>query len=381
MKYSPETVVWEITFKCNVNCIHCGSDCTSEEKANQLTTAECIEIIEDLADIGTKLVILSGGEPLMRKDVGVLASMIRRLGMNVAFISNGYLLNEDMVKMLKTVSPLAYGLSIDAGDAYLHDYIRGKQGVFEHVENGIKLLHQYGIVPSVVTTIHKLNYHQLPKIRDFLIKNKVRLWQIQYGDYIGRMTKDTMITEAQFYEIARFILETRKNYGDHFETVSGADVFGYLGKAGTAVQGTWWGCHAGMQALGIGSDGTIRGCLSLQMDRYKEGNTHERSLKEIWNDKNAFAYNRRFDCSMLTGHCKDCLYASVCKAGCIRAASVNGGRCNPYCLYKLERDGFTNEEQSKTDFTRDEIFEIYNSIRPLPPQFTEEPEQLPKIME
>lgn len=127
-----------------------------------------------------------------------------------------------------------------------------------------------------------------------------------------------------------------------------------------------------MQGLGLGSDGTVRGCLSLQLDQFIEGNTHERSLKEIWNDKNSFAYNRRFDCSMLTGHCKDCIYGSVCKAGCLRAASVNGGRCNPYCLYKLERDGFTNEEQAKTEFSKQEIFDISNPIRPLPDEFWNE---------
>ena len=369
MKYSPETVVWETTFKCNVNCIHCGSDCTSVEKDNQLTTAECIEIIEDLADIGAKTVILSGGEPLMREDIGVLASMIKRFGMEVAFISNGFRIDEDIAKMLHAIKPIAYGLSIDAADPYLHDYIRGRKHVFEHVENAIMLLHKYNVVPSVVTTVHKLNYDQLPKIRNFLIKNCVRYWQIQYGDYIGRMSKDTMITEAQFLEIAKFILKTRKDYAKYFDTVSGADVFGYLGNIGEKVQGPWWGCHAGMQTLGLGSDGTVRGCLSLQLDQYKEGNTHERSLKEIWNDKNSFAYNRRFDCSMLTGHCKDCIYASVCKGGCIRAASVNGGRCNPYCLYKLERDGFSNEEQARTDFSREEIFNIYNPIRPLPEEY------------
>lgn len=369
MKYSPSTVVWEITFKCNVNCIHCGSDCTSVEKEHQLTTAECFDIIEDLADIGTKTVILSGGEPLMRQDIGAIATMIKRLGMNVAFISNGYLVNEKTIKVIEAISPVAYGISLDAGEDYLHDYIRGKQGCFEHVQNAINLLNKHKIPVSIVTTLHKLNYSQLPKIRDFLIKNKIRLWQIQYGDNIGRMSKDTMLTEAQFMEVAKFILETREKYSDKFDKVSGADVFGYLGDIGTKVQGPWWGCHAGMKTLGLGSDGTIRGCLSLQMDKYIEGNARERSLKEIWNDKNSFSYNRRFDCSMLTGYCKDCVYASVCKGGCVRAATTSEGRCNPYCLYKFETEGYSSDEQARTEFSKEEIFMIYDKIRPMPKEF------------
>ena len=369
MKYSPNTVVWEITFKCNVNCIHCGSDCSSIEKEHQLTTAECFDIIEDLADIGTKTVILSGGEPLMRQDIGAIATMIKRLGMNVAFISNGYLVNEKTIKVIQAIKPSAYGISLDAGDAYLHDYIRGKQGCFERVQNAINLLNKHDIPVSIVTTLHKLNYNQLHKIRDFLLKNKVRLWQIQYGDNIGRMPKETMLTEAQFMEVAKFILETREKYADKFDKVSGADVFGYLGEIGTKVQGPWWGCHAGMKTLGLGSDGTVRGCLSLQMDKYIEGNARERSLKEIWNDKNSFSYNRRFDCSMLTGYCKDCVYASVCKGGCVRSATTGEGRCNPYCLYKIETDGYSSDAQSRVDFSKEEIFMIYDKIRPMPKEF------------
>ena len=369
MRYAPETVVWEITYRCNVNCIHCGSDCASVVKENELTTPECLDLIEDLADIGAGTIILSGGEPLMRKDFATIAIAIKRLGMQVAFISNGFMLNEDTVKVIKEIKPRAYGISIDAADPYLHDYIRGKEGCFEHLDRGIDLLLKNGVLPSVVTTVHKINYTQLSKIRDYLIKKGIRLWQIQYGDHIGRMPRNTMITEAQFLEIAKFILETREKYGEHFESVSGADVFGYLGDLGKKVQGPWWGCAAGMKALGLGSDGTVRGCLSLQRDEYIEGNIRERSLKEIWNDKNSFKYNRRFDCSMLTGYCKDCVYASVCRGGCTRSATSTGGRCNPYCLYQIEKSGFSSEEQARTEFTKEELFMLYNSVRPLPEEF------------
>lgn len=367
MKYSPDIVVWEITYRCNVNCIHCGSDCASVPKENELTTGECISIIEDLADIGAKTIILSGGEPLMRKDVATIALAIKRLGMNVAFISNGYLLNENTVKVLKEINPLAYGISIDAADPYLHDYIRGKEGCFAHLDKGIDLLHANGIIPTIVSTIHKINYTQLPKIREYLIKKGVKLWQVQYGDHIGRMPRNTMLTEAQFLEIAKFILETRKKYPEI--SISGADVFGYLGDLGKKVQGAWWGCGAGINALGLGSDGTVRGCLSLQRDEYIEGNVRERSLKEIWNDKNSFKYNRRFECSMLTGYCKDCVYASVCRGGCLRSASSTGGRCNPYCLYQIETNGFSSEEQARTDFSKEELFMLYNNVRALPEEF------------
>lgn len=369
MAYYPQKVVWEITYKCNINCIHCGSDCTSIEKEHQLTTAECFQIISDLSDLKCEMIILSGGEPLLRKDISAIATEIKRHGMKVAFISNGTMVTENTVKWLKVVRPEAFGMSLDASTPELHDYIRGRKGVFDKLFETARLLQANNIPVSIVTTIHKLNFDELANIRDLLIKNNIRLWQIQYGDFIGRMPKEAMLTEAQFVKAAQFILDTRENYKEYFDAVSGADGFGYFGDMGIALQGIWYGCFAGVRGLGLGSDGSVRGCLSLQMDEYLEDNIRNRSLKEIWNDKNAFAYNRCFDCSTLTGHCKDCVYSGVCKGGCVRAATVNGGRCNPYCLYHLETNGFSSEEQARVDFSKEEIFKLYNPLRPLPENY------------
>lgn len=371
MPYQLSRVVWEVTSKCNMNCIHCGSDCKCDSKLQELTTAECLSVIEDLSEVGCKVIFLSGGEPLLREDLGALITSILLHGMKACIISNAYMVNEKTIEQIKTYNLLAYGISIDAGEAYLHDYIRGKKDSFNHIEKAIRLLKENNIVPSVVTTVHKLNYHQLPKIRDFLIKNGVKIWQIQYGDHIGRMKKECQLTEAQYVEVAKFILETRKT--GHFINVTGADVFGYMSDMACEIQnqgnGTWAGCMSGLLVAGISADGSVRGCLSMQDDKYIEDNIKNRSFKEIWLDKKSFSYNRRFDCSMLTGYCRNCLYASICKGGCMRSASLDGGRCSQYCLYKFEKEGFSSEEQAKIHFTKKELFDLYNQVRELPPEF------------
>lgn len=370
MVYAPEVVVWETTYKCNAKCIHCGSDCAANEKPKQLSTAECLDIIQDFEYLGAKTVILSGGEPLLRKDIGALAAALRRANIKVGIISNGLALNEETIKMVKAMDLAAFGLSLDAGCAYMHDYIRGHKGTFDNLIKGIKLLEDNGIVPSIVTTVHKLNFSQLPKIRELLINLGVRYWQIQYADFIGRMPRGAMITEGQFFEMSKFILDTKVNYGCYFDEVTGADVMGYESDYANMLQGRWFGCHAGIKALGLGSDGSVRGCLSLQRDEYIEDYTTNRPLREIWNDPNAFSYNRHFDCSMLTGYCKDCVYAAICKGGCIRSATSDcGQRCNPYCLYKIEESGFTSDEQARTEFTKEEIAALYNPVSKLPQEF------------
>ncbi len=372
MRYELEKVVWEITWKCNAKCIHCGSDCVSVEKEHQLTTAECLDIIADLKTLGTQVIFLSGGDPLLRKDFGTLAAAIKSHGMDVAFISNALALNDDNIKVIKAIDPIVFGISIDAADEYMHDYIRGHKGCFAHLVEAIKKLEENGIEPSVVTTVHKLNYTQLPKIRDLLIDLGVRYWQIQYADFIGRMPRETMITEGQFWELAKFILDLKMNYCDVLD-VNGSDVTGYMSDFAEAVSGKWYGCQAGMKVLGIGSDGTVRGCLSQQLDKYIEGNLRERSLVDIWNDPNAFRYNRHFDCSMLTDYCKDCIYGPICKGGCVIASTNRSDacRCNPYCLYKIEKEGFSSIEEARTLFSKEEIAELYNPVRELPQEFYE----------
>ena len=370
--YKLNSVVWEITWKCNANCIHCGSDCISKEKPNQLTTGECLEIIKDLYRIGAKKVTLSGGDPLLREDFPILAGEIKKYGMNLGFITNGIALNDAKIKLIKELKPRAFGISIDGADEYIHDYIRGHKGCLNNALESLIKLKQVGIIPSVVTTVHKLNYPQLPRLRDMLVVIGIGAWQVQYADFIGRMDQSCMITEAQFEKIAEFIYETQQYYGKKMY-ITGADVTGYMDDLSKKIgMVNWAGCGAGIGVLGLGSDGTVRGCLSQQIDKYIEGNIRECSLYDIWNNPNSFSYNRNFDISTLGGYCKECKYAQICKGGCYRAATNQSDcRCNPYCLYKISELGFSDEYNSRTFFSKDEIANIYNKIRPLPEEFYE----------
>lgn len=372
MNYNLNKIVWEITSQCNMNCIHCGSDCNCEIKGKELSTNECLEVIEDLSDLGCKIIIFSGGEPLLRKDLPTLISACHLQGISSAVISNAYLVNETNIKMIKALRLKAFGISVDAADDYIKDYIRGKKNAFKHVQRAIKLLIDNEIPPSIVTTVHKLNFDQLPKIRDFLINNGVKLWQIQYGDNIGRLPKEWKLTEAQYVETAKFIYNTKKMYPNDTLYVSGVDVFGYMSDFSRRIQGRWYGCVGGIKTAGISADGSVRACLSLQEDKYIQDNVRNRPFKEIWNDKNMFKETRCFNCQTLTGYCRNCEFASLCKGGCYRASTINGGRCNPFCLYKFEKEGFSSEYEARTKFSRQEIFEMYNKIRKMPKKYIEQ---------
>lgn len=132
VKYIPCQVVWEMTLRCNLNCLHCGS-AAGKARSTELSTKEGVQLIHDLAKIGSREVCFMGGEPLLRKDWYELAKEVKKLGMEFLIISNGFNINEEIMNKLATLDPYAVATSLDGGTAKTHDYIRGRKGSFDKV--------------------------------------------------------------------------------------------------------------------------------------------------------------------------------------------------------------------------------------------------------
>ena len=129
-KYKPLNIVWETTLKCNMKCIHCGSSAGCERK-NELTTKESIEVLNNLKKLGVNLVTMMGGEPFLRKDWEIIAKHIKSLDMDLTIISNGFLINKNIISKLKKLDPYTVAISIDGGKKETHDKIRGFNGSFD----------------------------------------------------------------------------------------------------------------------------------------------------------------------------------------------------------------------------------------------------------
>lgn len=371
MPFIPEVAVWEFTFMCNVNCLHCGSSCTESHRPDELTTAEALDLVDQLADLGCKSVTLSGGEPFVRKDWAIVANRIKQRCMDLVFVSNGFLIDRKTAHILSRLQPKSIAISLDAGEAELHDYIRGKKGCFDKALNTLDLLLNEGLFTSVITSLQKINVHQLEAIKQIVLLYGVDAWQIQVATPQGRMVMDTAVTEAQYYEAAKFIAATNKRYKNTY--VTGADCFGYYGSLDRILHPWGWaGCYAGMRAIGIESNGNIKGCLSLPGEKFIEGNIRENSLADIWNKKDAFKFNRQFSHDMLTGYCAECGYNVICRGGCTeRSYGFTKEFCeNPLCVFKIEQKGYTSEEQSSINPEPEKTDAYYNNIRALPEGFT-----------
>lgn len=333
MKYVPRVAVWETTLKCNLRCSHCGS-AAGDARVNELSTKECFSLIEQLAEMGCRDVSLMGGEPLVRKDWQSLGGAVKDLGMDLCMVSNGTLVPQN-IDQIVGLGPKVVGISLD-GMKDVHEKIRGK-GTFDRTMKGVDLLLKNDIQTTLITTISQLNFNDLPKMAE-MIKGRGCNWQVQVAMPFGNFSRDLLISEEDFYAAAMFIAKQRIDNKFEEMPVIGAHCFGYFSRVLPGCK--WSGCTAGISSLGITSDGGIVGCLSMGNDRFIEGNIRERSLKEIWEDPDAFAYNRKFTKKDLGKYCEKCRYGKKCKGGCnsVSMSLTEEFHNDPYCFRRIERE-------------------------------------------
>jgi MoaA/NifB/PqqE/SkfB family radical SAM enzyme len=256
--------------------------------------------------MGTNLIAMMGGEPFLRNDWNIIATHIKNLGLELTIISNGFLINEKTISQLKKLDPYTVAISLDGSSAEVHDSIRGVNGSFDKCKNSVEMLLDENINTSVVTTVHKQNFAELPELRDFLVGKGVA-WQIQMAVPIGRFPKNQILSKEDFYSVALFIASIKKNYSSKELAVLGAHNFGYHSKfLPNVMLFPWMGCQAGISTMGVTSDGGIKGCMKEDLE----------------------------------GDCKACKFGKQCKGGCITISkAINGeNHCDPYCFYLIEKE-------------------------------------------
>jgi hypothetical protein len=216
---------------------------------------------------------------------------------------------------------------------------------------GIAHLRAAGMSVSVLTHVNRLNLDILDEVRAVAVEAGAATWRLQLGKPMGSL-KDRGDLVIRPRDVLRLVPEVARLSRLGGIRVSVGDSIGYYGPHDLAMRGrgwrggrpeSWQGCQAGMQAIGIESDGGVKGCLSLQAreddgpDPFREGSVRDRSLAELWFRAGAFAYNREFDPASLTGGCRRCTKAAVCRGGarCVAAAATGRLGEDPYCFTRV----------------------------------------------
>ena len=323
----------ELTRKCNAKCKHCIVD-AGISKSNEMSTERILKLIEELHDEGCSTITFTGGEPFLREEWPLFLQKAHSLNMQIVMMSNGLKIDDATIKILKMFD-VAMGISLDGCDAETHDRIRGVKGIFEHFTQIIPKLVEAGVYVAIPTTVMKSNYDQLDKIRDLLISLKANAWQLQIVKPSVRLLDNEILTEQQYYNLAKKIVDYRQNYSKEID-ITEADCIGYNSTL-TPYLGIqeWRGCECGIYSVSIESDGNVKGCPNMNNS---EGNVNEKSFNEIWQSHESFKYNRMPDLSNIGGFCKECEHKYVCRGGC--PTNPRAGE-SAYCLHKIETVGIS----------------------------------------
>ncbi len=308
--------VWEITLACCFSCRYCGSR-GGKARDNELNTAECLRVAGELADLGCERASLIGGEIFMRADWPQIVGALTGRGIAVNIITNGYLFQKSTVEELRKLNVESLSVSLD-GPQEVHDKYR-QEGSYERAFTALQMLSGLGFPVSVISTLNAENVKYLPEFYETLKKTKIFAWQLQACSPMGNAAKGGIDVTFDPREVISFVEA-------HMEeapfALGIADNIGYFtpgeGKLRGDMRGKAYfgGCSAGISSIGIDSVGNVRGCESMYDDRFIEGNLREKSLKEIWEDPAAFAYNRGFTPALLTGKCASCKLGPYCAGGC-----------------------------------------------------------------
>jgi Fe-coproporphyrin III synthase len=201
-------VVWNVTRRCNLKCVHCYAHAKDRKFEGELTTDQGKSVLDDLSAFGVPVVLFSGGEPLMRKDLPELADYAVQKGMRAVISTNGTLINRETAERLKAVGLSYVGISLDGMES-VNDSFRGVSGAFRSAMEGIRNCQEVGIKVGLRFTINKHNAHEIPKIFNLLEEREIPRACFYHLVYAGRGSE--MVNEDCSHEETRAIVDLIMN--------------------------------------------------------------------------------------------------------------------------------------------------------------------------
>ncbi len=340
--YTPVHVVWEITLACDLKCQHCGSR-AGRRRPDELTTAECLDLVAQLARLGTREVTLIGGEAYLRRDWVEIVRAVRAHGMDCAMQTGALHLTEERIRQAAEAGIQAIGVSVD-GLEDVHDRLRGVKGSFAAAFEALRLLRKHGVQTSVNTQITSQVLPQLRELCELFIEAGAKNWQVQLTVAMGRAADnpELLLQPYQLLELMPLLAELFWTGVERGMLLQPGNNIGYFGPYESVWRGGgddrvhWSSCNAGENTMGVEADGTIKGCPSLPTVGYAGGNVRDLTLEDIWRNTPELNFNLTRAGEELWGYCGGCYYADSCRGGCTWLSHSLFGRPgnNPFCHHR-----------------------------------------------
>jgi Y-X(10)_GDL-associated radical SAM protein len=360
----PVHCVWEITLACDLKCRHCGSR-AGKSRSDELSTAECFEVIEALARLGTREVNLIGGEAYMRRDWTDLVRHVKDNGMRCLIQTGGRNFNKKFIEMAVDAGLDGLGVSIN-GLEDLHDYLRGVPGSFNRAIETLNAANEAGIVTSVNTQIGSRTAPDMHGILDKIIEVGAVSWQLQLTVAMGNAVDndELLLQPYKLAEIMPLLAELYPRAQANNVLVVPGNNIGYFGPYEHLWRGLgddrfhWTGCSGGHTVIALEADGLVKGCPSLESREFGVGNIREMTMEDMWHRSETMKFSRLRSSEQLWGFCGGCYYRDVCLGGCTWTSHSLFGQVgnNPYCHHRvleLQKQGLRERIVKKEEAAKD----------------------------
>jgi len=346
-KYLPRLIAFEVTRSCNLDCIHCRAAASKGPYEGELTIEEIFRILEEIREIAQPIIILTGGEPLLREDIFEVAKKCVELSLRPVLATNGTLITEEIAKKIKDSGIARVSISLDGGTREAHDNFRKMPGAFEGAIKGIEILRKKEIPFQINTTITGLNVEELPKIHELAIKLGAVAHHIFVLVPVGRgkeISKES-ISPEKYEEILNWFYERRGKSNLQLKATCAPTYYRILRERAKAegkkvtfetfgLDALTRGCLAGTGFCFISHIGMVQPCGYLEIPC---GNLRKQTFKEIW--ENSEVFNNLRDFKKYKGKCGKCEYIRVCGGCRARAYEATGDYLEeePLCIYEPRR--------------------------------------------
>ncbi len=337
-------VAWETTRNCNLSCKHCRASATQGPYTGELTSESSMMLIDQISQVGKPIVILTGGEPLLRPDIFDIAKYGTDKGLRMVMAPNGTLITKKIAQQMVTSGIKRISISLDGATQDIHDRFRGVHGAFEGAISGLKTAKEAGIEFQINTTITRSNLDQIPKIQQLAVK----LGAVAHHIFLlvptgrGKYLVNQEITADEYEQTLNWFYDQRGKTPLQLKATCAPHYYRILRQRAKqddmpvdfktyGLDAVTRGCLGGVGFCFISHKGIVQPCGFLHLDC---GDVTRTSFADIWNNSRIFSELR--DTDKLKGKCGRCEYRRVC-GGCRARAYESTGDFlaeEPLCSYQ-----------------------------------------------
>ncbi len=362
--YKPSLISWNLTKKCNLRCPHCYLE-AGQAAENELTTDECLRLLDEMKALGTEMIILTGGEPLLRRDIYDIARAASSQEIWVVMGTNGVLITDRVAQKMVECGVRGVGISIDSLDAEKHNSFRGGPNAWEYSVRALDICRAHGLEVLVQTTVMAMNVDEVPRLIDFAREKGAWSFNLYFLVQTGRGQQMNDLSAEQTEAVLSNLVDVQDRYrpmlvrskcAPHFKRIAYQKGLGGLESGG---------CMAGTQYCRITPEGDVTPCPYMTA---VAGNVREKSFRDIWETAPVLLELR--DLKQLKGRCGRCEFNELCGGCRCRAYAAYGDYLqeDPACTYQptgrpLEYGGIVWSDEARARLERIPIAFIREKVR------------------